>query len=80
MPTRLKASLAYPVTTAGSPPLLLETFLDAVTYLHAREQQYACPEAGRMVDRLMLAAASQERSEMQQATRQLEEFLTSRSW
>lgn len=80
MPTRLKASLAYPVTAKSSPPLILETFLDAVTYLHARERQSGSQEAGDAIDLLMLAAASQDFSEIARATQHLERLLTKHSW
>lgn len=75
MPARLKAPLEHPIQLETNPPRAIETYLDAVAYLHERAKAISCPETDATIDLLMAAAASDDASQRARATSELERFV-----
>lgn len=75
MPERLKAKLDRPVPLPTTPPRVMETFLDAVAYLHERITAEASAESEALVDALLAAAASGDAEARRVVTAALERFV-----
>ena len=75
MPYRLKAALSRPVVLDTDPPRTIETFLDAVTFLHERVKVISCPETDSLIDALMAAAASEDKEQNQRVTEAFARFI-----